>query len=237
MNRDPLRAEIRELPKSLSLRHSLLMRLRRHFVIRELSLRDFDRQQCLFVHVPKTAGMSVASSLFGHRAGAHLTFRHYRRIFEQLYGVKNFDEFFSFAFVRNPWDRCHSAYSFLKSGGILPQDRRFAEQHLHPFDDFGSFVRHWLRPENIYMSIHLKPQSYFLVDEDGEVRMHFIGRFENLETDYEFIRQRLGFGKPLAKANVTKDRRNYLHVYNDESRDIVGRVYAEDIERFKYRFE
>jgi len=237
---DPRRAPIlpvREPTGHRAVRRQVMVRLKRRFVIRRQTLRDFLRHRCIFVHVPKAAGISVLESLFGHRGGAHMTLREYRRAFEGILGVPDFDDYFKCAFVRNPWDRCHSAFHFLRRGGMLPQDVAFGERHLARFQDFREFVREWLVPENLYLAPHFAPQSWFLIDESGELGLDFIGRLERISEDYETLRRRLGFGTPLARLNVSEGRSGYLDAYDDETRELVGRVYAEDVERLGYTFE
>lgn len=85
----------------------------------DFSLRSFDHYRYLFIHITKTAGTSVAISLFGELP-YHYTAVQYRVI----YGRKTFNRYFKFAFVRNPWDRLYSAYSFLKNGGWNNEDRQ-----------------------------------------------------------------------------------------------------------------
>ena len=81
------------------------------------SLRGFDREKAIFVHIPKAAGTSIALSIFGELP------YHYKAIdYIVFFGRKTFNQYFKFAFVRNPWDRVYSAYTYLRKGGW---DKRF----------------------------------------------------------------------------------------------------------------
>ena len=44
------------------------------------SYKPFDQNQCIFVHIPKAAGVSVCRSLFGNLAGEHTTIQIYQSI-------------------------------------------------------------------------------------------------------------------------------------------------------------
>lgn len=77
------------------------------------SLKPFDLYRCIFVHIPKAAGISMSRALFGNFAGNHKSVETYQRIFSK----KEFNSYFKFTFVRNPWDRLFSAYIYLKRGG------------------------------------------------------------------------------------------------------------------------
>src|SRR3954454_22051651 len=65
-----------------------------------MSTHCFDYYKCIFIHIPKTAGLSVSKTLFGNYAGTHLGIDHYIATL----GRKTVEEYFKFAFVRNPWD-------------------------------------------------------------------------------------------------------------------------------------
>lgn len=215
-------------------KHALANRLRRRWMLKGRTMRDFERHRCLFVHVPKAAGVAVVESLFGHRGGGHTTYREYERLFTRTYRVRDFDEYFTFAFVRNPWDRLHSAYQFLRQGGMLPADAEFARRVLARFPDFRAFVLQWVSPGNARSWLHFIPQAEFLKNASGGVSLSFVGRYERLQEDYEHVRAGLGFGCPLGQRNRTANRTPWREAYDAESAAVVARVYAEDISMFGY---
>ena len=76
---------------------------------RRILLQNVDRNGAfIFIHVPKTAGTSIAAAL-GRRKCIHGTSRDYRTLLGRRY-----DEMFSFAFVRNPRDRFMSLYRYAR---------------------------------------------------------------------------------------------------------------------------
>lgn len=79
-------------------------------------------------------------SLFGNLGEVHLRIPHYQLIFSR----REFEEYYKFTFVRNPWDRLVSASLFLKKGGAHKGDKAWAEKNLSRFPDFHSFVRGWV---------------------------------------------------------------------------------------------
>lgn len=85
------------------------------------SYKPLDNLKCIFVHIPKTAGISISRSIFGNLGGGHTKIRDY----ELIFSAKDFNNYFKFTFVRNPWDRIFSAYRFLKNGGINEEDNLF----------------------------------------------------------------------------------------------------------------
>src|SRR5258706_16293188 len=75
----------------------------------------FDEHRCIFVHIPKCAGNSVTKSLsqFGGFDCGHTNLKR----FQIMFGPEEFNRYFKFAFVRNPYDRLFSAFLFMKKGG------------------------------------------------------------------------------------------------------------------------
>lgn len=198
------------------------------------TLRPFVENKCIFIHIPKAAGISVSAGLFGGKTGSHRKISGYQAIFSQ----HEYNEAFKFAFVRNPWDRVASAYFFLKQGGLHEGDKQWAAEHLTPYATFDAFVRGWLKPGNLRLGHHFVPQvDYLCLPGKHTAEMDFVGFYENLHRDYDHVRDVLGIGKPLPKKNVTagkqKDFRSY---YTAETRAIVAEIYRDDIELLGYTF-
>lgn len=196
------------------------------------SLRSYDELCCIFVRIPKTASRSVALSLFGNLGGAHTDVRRYRQVFD-----REFDRYFKFAFVRNPWDRLVSTYFFLKNGGITARAREWSEAHLSVFTSFGEFVDAWVTQENVAKWRNFRPQHAFVCDVDGRVALDYVGCFERLAQGVDAVSRRLGVRAALLHENRTPGRHtDYRTYYTDGTAERVGRVYARDVELFGYRF-
>jgi hypothetical protein len=202
------------------------------------SLKPFKDNKCIFVHIPKAAGISVCKALFSNLAGGHRTVANYQIVFPK----KEFDDFFKFTIVRNPWSRLYSAYTFLKKGGINSEDKKWAEQNLSEFGDFNEFVKKWVNSFNINKYIHFIPQYRFLCLPNSEdLQVDFIGYFETLETDFTHISESV-FGKKLRLTHenntfVRSEKESYISFYNEESIQIVAQVYKKDIELLGYSFD
>lgn len=195
------------------------------------SLRPFDEHKCIFVHITKTGGTSIAKSLFGYLP-YHYTAIDYRVI----YGRKTFDRYFKFACVRNPWDRLYSGYRYLKAGGWDRKDAAWAEANIGSYGDFSTFVREWLSPENIRKHLHFQPQCHFICDTKGRLLVDYLAYFETINEDFEAIAGHLGMDVKLGRHNVTPGM-GYRNVYDDDTKNIVAEVYAMDIAQFGYDFD
>jgi hypothetical protein len=214
-------------------RFQSLARLRTSVNPQGYSLISSDRLGCIFIHVPKCAGASVKTSLFGNVGGGHLRAKDYQII----YSPREYARRFKFTFVRNPWDRLASAYSFLKSGGMNARDRAFADCHLSRYDTFEEFVIDWVNPQNVKLYYHFQPQVHFLCVDGWPARLDFVGFFENLTADFAVICERLGGKAELGFMHQAKERVNYQARYTERMIRIVGDVYVQDIAMLGYNFD
>lgn len=196
------------------------------------SLRTQMEANSIFVHVTKSGGTAVAQALFGEQP------HHYRAIhYRAMYGYRRFDRMYKFAFVRNPWDRLYSAWSYLAGGGWSEYDRSWYAANISQYTDFNSFVKQWLTAHSVERHIHFRPQSWFLCDKRGRILVDYVGRFEELADDYKVVSSRLGIDTPLKKMNVSRREANYSEIYDEEAREIVAKVYQRDIALFNYQFD
>lgn len=197
------------------------------------SIEPYIINECLYVHIPKTGGISINASLFGNLGSGHAPiWRFYDFITED-----RFSKYFKFTIVRNPWDRLLSAFMFLKNGGINASDRTWSNVHLKKFTNFETFVREWVNDKNIYSYIHFVPQNYFLCIDNSRPLVDFIGYYENIEEDFQYIAQKIGIKTTLKKLNTNTVKGNYVDYYSDETSAIVEKVYKKDIKMFGYKFD
>jgi hypothetical protein len=205
--------------------------------------------KCIFVHIPKTGGTSIETALgmfgnwkvencetlFGLIQSAeieekkflshflqHLTFPEIQSL------VPGWGGFFSFSFVRNPWDRMVSVYSNPDPNMIMHAKSDGIELQGISFHDF------LLNTEKI-QQIHLLEQHKFILDQQKRALVHFIGKFENLERDFKNVCQSLGIERQLPHCRKSQHR-HYRDYYTAETREIVTQRYQQDIDIFQYRF-
>ena len=187
-----------------------------------------DAHRCIFIHIPKTAGSSVAESLFGV-ASRHVPYTEFLRA-----NPTKFRRYFKFAFVRNPWDRLVSTYFFLQGGGMNELDRDWSQNHLSEFDSFDKFVQRGLQRPDILSWVHFRPQVDFITSRDGKLMVDFVGRFERLADDFALVARRLGVNAGLRRTNAGAHA-PFETVYSPETAAIVGKIYESDAAAFGYR--
>ena len=212
-----------------------LQNLRNTPSLETYSLLPFEENQCIFIHIPKCAGISVCQSLFGCLAGGHIDIKKYQIAFSKV----EFESYFKFSFVRNPWDRVVSAFFFLKGGGRSKADKIWQEKILSKYSNFESFVKNWINQENIESWRHFRPQYKFLCEPGStKLAVDFVGRFEILEESYAYVSNKLNLNNSLRRIGVGAGReRNYKEYYSDSTINIVANAYQRDIRLFGYDFE
>jgi len=196
------------------------------------TLRHWDWYRCIFIHIPKTAGVSVSHALFGGGGNTHAPLAAVQEVFRD----GEFDTYFKFTFVRNPWDRLVSAYEYLRVG-VSPEEYDWAmSQKVSGFASFRTFVR-WLGDTRASEGMHFLPQHQHVRTANSENGMDFVGRYETLERDVAHVARRLGVKARLPHLNRSPGRRPYQEYFDAETRDIVGEVYRPDVELFGYDFD
>lgn len=199
-----------------------------------------DKYKVVFLHNPKTGGSSIEALLEIPKDSEYLLNRYYGNTskpvpqhftYNQLRIIiprEKFNSYFKFTYVRNPWDRLLSTYAWHNRG-------------FETFEEFVNFVDELYQkytPETIYnypnyqekYCSHLLPQ-YVYTGPDVHVY-----RFENFNPETQNLLYRLDIQKSIPKDNAS-NHQHYSKYYNDKTRDIVAKIYAEDIKRFGYTFE
>lgn len=194
-------------------------------------LHSFSEKKQIFIHIPKTAGISVVKAFFGDvTLEGHRSVSFYKQVFGSRYS-----DFFTFTIVRNPWDRLYSAYKFLEKGGMNIHDKNAFETHLSIYRDFEDFVLNGLNKKITLEIMHLIPQHEFVCDKNGKIIVDHIGRFENLNKSIEKINDILKSDFKLEHHNKT-DKKNYKDIYTTKMIEKVHQIYQKDIDIFEYKF-
>ena len=145
--------------------------------------------------------------------------------------AEQFNSYFKFAFVRNPWDLQVSMYHFiLREPGATNHD---VVKALGSFEAFLDWVAETAVP---FPKGITKLQKDMLVDEDGKLLVDFVGHYERLSADFAEIGQRLGFAAELPHLNKSKHK-DYRDYYSERTRALVGDVFRADIDMFGYGFD
>ena len=144
-----------------------------------------------------------------------------RQVYARLY---------KFAFVRNPWDRLVSRHAYL-----LRQKKHAHSSTVNKLGSFDAYLQWELGrgPHNGGM----RHQTDYVTGADGRCIVDFIGYFERLAEDFGEACRNIGVPASLPPPKDHAPRGDYRSFYTEETRDLVARAYARDIELFGYTFE
>ncbi len=177
-----------------------------------------------FVHINKTGGTSIERALglpFQHRTALQI---------RADAGLERWERRFSFAFVRNPWDKVSSHYHFR-----VKTNQTALRENPVSFQEWVRLAYGAHDPRYYDQPMMFMPQTHWICDEKGRMLVDFVGRFERLEADFQEVCQRLDRKARLPHLKGT--RHDYRELYSDDTAEIVARAFAEDLERFGYRFD
>jgi len=188
--------------------------------------------KCIFIHVPKAAGSSIEKALWGTKGEVgHTTAMDFKAADANLFEI-----YFSFAIVRNPFDRFVSAYEYLKIGGRNRFDKAWTDKYINTFSTFSSFVESLndsVFRNKVLSWMHFKPQYKFVCDESKNVMVDFVGRYESLNEDFHHITQCLNVDVSLPYENSVS-RKSTDSYFDESTRSIIYKIYKEDFELFGY---
>ena len=206
-------------------------------------------RKLLFVHIPKTGGSSIEKALgllgdwrvedrerlFGLIQSPILKRQAFLSNFLQHLSLRDiqlvlpeWNKYYRFAFVRNPWDKLVSIYSNTDFNLLTQAQAQGIE--LTGLE-FPEFIRRIVEIQHI----HLLPQYDFIYSENGKCLVNFIVRFEQMQEDFAQVCRLLKLDIQLPHLN-TSVHAPYQDYYTEESKACVGERYQVDIETFNYHF-
>lgn len=200
--------------------------------------------KAIFIHIPKTAGTYLAdvlhskygfknyyltrpdhfqfcksydNSIKSHENKLHGTLMYYKTSphCNRVMGMtpEKWDSYYKFCFVRNPYDKIISGWNYVNKNKIP-----FGRYLQRPFQK--NSWDYW----HVFM-----PQVRHIINEKGKIGVDFIGKYENLEEDFEKVLQHLQLQKrhkPFKKNS--KKHHPYFLYYNQPILTRVNHLLQED---------
>lgn len=217
------------------------------------------KHKFIFIHVAKNAGQSITNALmpfaankFQKKLNFIIPYRYQLKIntklkqytnisyYPQPYsdhirgavlrnkmGETEFRSFFSFAIVRNPWEWVLSNYTY-----ACQNPRHDQHKFINSFKNFTDYCE-WLCDDSNKVSC----QSDYVYDEQNSQVISFIGRFENLDNDFQYICQKIGINASLPRYNVSSKSKNKIFTLEKRTIDLIGNKFKKDIRLFGYNIE
>lgn len=208
--------------------------------------------KAVFIHIPKTAGGSITHALglqeslenglpnlCGVDPNSDLRWLHHLPAFELLDQgwlqrcAPGSEKWYRFAFVRNPWERLLSSYTFQQRMGRFGPEYTFADHVRIVYAKLEASAF-----SSLFITDH--PQYRFVYGANDELLVDALGRFECLQESFDAICRKLRISKKdLSVLNASRTRpEDALEAnYTPELVELVGEAYSRDCERFGYIYE
>ena len=148
-----------------------------------------------------------------------------------FYPVGAYQDYFKFAFVRNPWDRLVSCW---RNKVVDNNHFDFSEAELTVMREFSNFVDFvsGLNTENC--DPHLRLQCR-LIDLN---QIDYLGRLESIDRDLFEIFRILDIPlMDIQRKNVSSGKNPYWYYYDNELVEKVYQIYRRDIQIFGYNYQ
>lgn len=205
-------------------------------------------RKILYVHIPKTGGLTLENILVEFYGFRYFTFESnnkyeflrnprgklgiYRYILKYSAESKiyNLPEFFKFSFVRNPYTRSISALRFLHWNC-----RRTNEEFPNNLEDF--YERSKI---DNYFYIHFNTTQYDnLLDDERKLTFDYIGRFENFENDLKVLLfDVLKFPiKDIFGVHINKSNDQILELKKEDVWKLTEIISMDDFLNFNYELK
>ena len=208
----------------------------------------------VFVHIPKCAGTTVTntlsqlSTMFDLEIGGTEYGEDFQKLFITRFSVykhstaweirnalgrEKWTKFFSFTFVRNPYDRAYSTYKYIRTHNkqlnFLENGQSFSDFVTSPsWDQAGPFQM--LKPQHRWL-IAGQHRDDFIVDH--------IARVENFQEEIRKLLQLIGVHRGKIE-KLTYEAKNVSPeppeppVMSQKAVDKIRTRYADDFARFGY---
>ncbi len=184
----------------------------------------------IFVHVGRTggtsferaAGIPVTTDLrTSHLGNTDFGEKHKNLEYYNLNYPAEFDTFFKFTIVRNPFERLVSRWLWRTM--VIKEDK---------WRNFSEFI--------VSLPSTSKYSEFFklpgLSINESITRFDYIGRFEKLDEAYAFLSNRFNIPKNSILHTNKTGLQNYRDFYTPTTINLVREIYEIDLKLFNYEF-
>ena len=190
----------------------------------------------------------------------HVDGNQHSRYLDNVPICEKYEHYFKFAFVRNPWDLAFSWYlSLFGRNDDNPAVKAISQSMFKEFlfkyvKDHSSITEplKWINKQKhkskllnkfiVKKHVPVKEindtQISYIVDRHGQIAVDYLAKFENFKTELDYI---FNYLKITNYENVSLNVSNYLRYnyrdyYDQESRELIKKIYKDDIDILGYKF-
>lgn len=155
---------------------------------------------------------------------------------------KNFSEYFSFVVVRNPWDRYYSFFKYFKEYAKKYKNKDTSVKWNAPEINQGRMCEELFanKTDEIVLRniiINNECQSDYYMNQDNEIIVSRIAKFENLNKEFELLCNQVNVNySPLLHGNKSIIKNSYYNIYTKETINLVAEKEKNVIELNGYKY-
>ena len=215
----------------------------------------YRKHRLIHIHIPRTVGTAIEELFHGigdmvwgleswvgqeRRDGRWYEYQHLS--LSELLVLTNsaFENYFSFAVVRNPYARLVSDFRWRQA-----TSQAYPGASIQSFQSFENFLQSIPRDINLHWSqliqgadqswanflIHVRPQHHYVETNTHPNGVDQVIRFESIDTEMTKFLKRYG----IKNTKIIKPRSPYFgEFYTREMMDIANEIYRRDFEVFSY---
>ena len=237
-----------------------------------MSFISWDHKLC-FIHIPKSGGTSVSEALkssimatdlqpshnqvqivrpgHGHRwnGHGHCTILDYQQEFKRLPG-------WSFAIIRNPYERCVSAFMVHSDYGKKYYSQGATDERmLHEWEKYLIFCEDWSKSRSKIFrcnnstldssygffhsgpAIHMLPSHYMISIED-KIAVNKLVAMRDIHKIPSIVEHHTGIKMFNILHENKSDSKNFYYLFlTNENKRIIERIYRKDFELYERAHE
>lgn len=209
-----------------------------------------DEHKLGYIPIPKAGCSTIKfefSKVMGMEIAKHMVHKEVPK--RKMLAKSDYEDYFIFTFVRNPFSRVLSAYKskILGSKDINnSQVTNGAHRILNVFygDEFyggmtfEEYVMKLAKIPQEYMEEHFRPQHFTLFDNHGKPFYDFCGKLETINQDFDRLKKLVHIPfEDLPHFGNQSIHKHYSRYYNERMVKIIEKKYAKDLALFDYRYE
>lgn len=171
-----------------------------------------------FIHINKTGGTSICEALSDYEDIQTEALDHDPAfIFKERLGEDLWNEMFSFAFIRNPWDRMVSSYEYQKQYNDNGLSLSFKEWILGPVAE-SALNREWSN------------QTWMIKDKDGKIIVKEVYLYERFLEGFKEACKKIKIIPPSIGTFNKTARESWQNYYDEQTAKLVFDRFSDDLD-------
>jgi len=194
-----------------------------------------DKHKVIFIHIPKTGGSSIETSLnckndssgYGTKDGKarqHYTWKDYEKNY-----LNKYKNYYKFSIIRNPYTKVLSDYYFLKNEAKITHNN-FQNKSFDEYLDYCKYIYENKLYSTTHYHDHFMPQYEFIYDNNNKLKVDKIFKFENFEEITKFIKSKYNCIVGHEQKNKVLDK----IILSEKQKNKIYEIYKKDFEILKY---